>query len=171
MLIRSTSIEDLKLITKIARQTFTESYAHLNNPKDFKNYLDSYFNEDKLKSEMENVNSMFFIGEQNSQILGYLKLNTGSAQTDRRFDDALEIERIYILKSHQNQGHGKKMITYAFDIAKDYNLTRVWLGVWERNPAAIRFYKRLNFNIVGSHIFTIGEDVQNDHIMSLELTD
>ena len=46
----------------------------------------------------------------------------------------------------------------------------VWLGVWEENLRAISFYKKWGFREVGNHIFTVGNDPQNDFIMELELT-
>jgi ribosomal protein S18 acetylase RimI-like enzyme len=40
-----------------------------------------------------------------------------------------------------------------------------WLGVWERNPRAISFYRKLGFMEVGDHIFPLGHDPQRDIIM------
>ena len=41
----------------------------------------------------------------------------------------------------------------------------VWLGVWEQNPRAISFYRKLGFTEVGEHIFQVGTDPQRDIIM------
>lgn len=42
----------------------------------------------------------------------------------------------------------------------------VWLGVWEFNPRAIKFYTRYEFKKVGVHPFVLGNDVQNDWLMA-----
>lgn len=45
------------------------------------------------------------------------------------------------------------------------DLDPVWLGVWEHNPRAISFYRKLGFTEVGEHIFQVGSDPQRDIIM------
>jgi len=42
----------------------------------------------------------------------------------------------------------------------------VWLGVWERNPRAMAFYKKFGFGEVGDHVFPLGTDPQRDIIMA-----
>jgi ribosomal protein S18 acetylase RimI-like enzyme len=53
--------------------------------------------------------------------------------------------------------------------AEEGNADHVWLGVWERNPRAIAFYKKLGFSEVGDHVFVLGTDPQRDIIMIREL--
>lgn len=40
-----------------------------------------------------------------------------------------------------------------------------WLGVWERNDRAIRFYARHGYERCGEHVFQLGDDAQTDYIM------
>jgi diamine N-acetyltransferase len=44
-----------------------------------------------------------------------------------------------------------------------------WLGVWEKNPRAIAFYRKLGFSEVGEHAFQLGTDSHRDVIMALPL--
>lgn len=41
----------------------------------------------------------------------------------------------------------------------------MWLGVWEKNESAIRFYKGLGFVLHGAHSFYLGDEEQTDLIM------
>lgn len=41
----------------------------------------------------------------------------------------------------------------------------VWLGVWEHNPGAISFYRKLGFTEVDEHIFQVESDPQRYIIM------
>jgi ribosomal protein S18 acetylase RimI-like enzyme len=43
------------------------------------------------------------------------------------------------------------------------------LGVWKENARAIAFYQRLGFREVGSQTFRIGDDEQQDLVMSRAL--
>jgi ribosomal protein S18 acetylase RimI-like enzyme len=41
----------------------------------------------------------------------------------------------------------------------------VWLGVWERNPRAIAFYRKFEFREAGEHVFPVGNDPQRDIVL------
>jgi ribosomal protein S18 acetylase RimI-like enzyme len=45
----------------------------------------------------------------------------------------------------------------------------VWLGVWEKNARAIRFYTAWGFEKVGEQDFRLGNDLQRDWIMQKSL--
>jgi ribosomal protein S18 acetylase RimI-like enzyme len=45
----------------------------------------------------------------------------------------------------------------------------IWLGVWEHNTAAIRFYERLGFEKFAMHPYYIGKDRQTDWLMKMNL--
>ena len=47
----------------------------------------------------------------------------------------------------------------------------MWLGVWEENPRAIRFYQKQGFVEFGEHIFQLGDDAQRDVLMKKSLPD
>ncbi|WP_139145003.1 MULTISPECIES: GNAT family N-acetyltransferase [Sphingobacterium] len=65
--------------------------------------------------------------------------------------------------------HGKKVgqILYekALEIALKKKSIYVWLGVWEENPRAIKFYKKNGFVEFDKHTFVLGEDEQTDILM------
>ncbi|MHC4791202.1 MAG: GNAT family N-acetyltransferase [Planctomycetota bacterium] len=41
----------------------------------------------------------------------------------------------------------------------------IWLGVWEKNAQAIRFYEKWDFKKVGTKEFILGSDRQIDDVM------
>jgi ribosomal protein S18 acetylase RimI-like enzyme len=45
----------------------------------------------------------------------------------------------------------------------------MWLGVWEYNPRAQRFYEKNGFRMVDKHTFVLGSDPQTDLLMQKEL--
>ncbi len=45
----------------------------------------------------------------------------------------------------------------------------MWLGVWEKNPRALRFYQKIGFQEFDKHIFTLGNEKQTDIMMKLHL--
>ena len=59
----------------------------------------------------------------------------------KKGEDYLEIQRIYFDEAYQGGGRGKNSSTWLSK-AKEYHKTKIWLGVWEHNPQALRFYEK-----------------------------
>ena len=169
MKIRKINIDDLETLRNLSIQTFKETFEEVNTEEDMQKYLDENLSIEKLKTELENPNSEFYFAENNDEILGYLKLNFKDAQTEKLEENHFEIERIYVLKAFLGQKIGQILFDKAIEIGREKNLEYVWLGVWEENHRAIKFYEKNGFEIFGKHDFVLGKDVQTDLLMKLKL--
>ena len=169
MKIRKINIDDLETLRNLSIQTFKETFEEVNTEEDMQKYLDENLSIEKLKTELENPNSEFYFAENNDEILGYLKLNFKDAQTEKVEENYFEIERIYVLKTFLGQKIGQILFDKAIEIGREKNLEYVWLGVWEENHRAIRFYGKNGFEIFGKHDFVLGEDVQTDLLMKMKI--
>ena len=169
MKIRKINIDDLEALRNLSIQTFMETFEEVNTEEDMQKYLDENLSIEKLKTELENVNSEFYFAENNGEILGYLKLNFKDAQTEKVEENHFEIERIYVLKAFLGQKIGQILFDKAIEIGREKNLEYVWLGVWEENHRAIKFYGKNGFEIFGKHDFVLGEDVQTDLLMKMKI--
>ena len=165
MQIRKLDITDLENLQKISILTFRETFEEVNTKEDMQKYLDENLSLERLKNELENLDSEFYFIENENKNLGYLKLNFGNAQTEKVEENYFEIERIYVLKAFLGQKIGQILFDKAIDIGREKNLEYVWLGVWEENHRALKFYKKNGFEIFGKHDFVLGEDVQTDLLM------
>lgn len=128
-------------------------------------HLDNHFTEQKLTAEILNRDSKFFFAIREELTAGYIKINQGSAQTVLPNDQALEIERIYVDHAFKGCGIGKLFISKAVELAKASRANYLWLGVWENNKLAVRFYEKNGFEKFSSHIFKLGDDEQTDLLM------
>lgn len=167
--IRKATIDDLQTIQRIGRETFSDTFAASNTEADMNKYLEDSFNESKVKAELSNPDSLFFVAWDNENPVGYLKVNSGGAQTEQQDNNALEIERIYVKSSHHGKKVGQLLYEKAMEIAGRQHNSYIWLGVWEKNPRAIRFYEKNGFMAFDQHIFKMGEDEQIDIMMKKEL--
>lgn len=143
--IKKLKLADISELQVIGRQTFFETFADHNTADDMQKYLDYNLSADKLKNELTNVNSEFYFALLDNKVIGYLKINHGQAQTELKDIKSLEIERIYILKDFHGKKVGQVLYDKAMDITKQTNAEYIWLGVWEKNPRAINFYKKNGF--------------------------
>ncbi|MBM7712087.1 GNAT family N-acetyltransferase [Enterococcus xiangfangensis] len=162
-------LEDLTQLQKISIETFRDTFAAENDPADLNDYLVDAYALEKLERELRNPDSRFFFLYLNDQLAGYLKLNVGKAQTELADKDGLEIERIYIRKAFKRQGLGRQLLDFAFELAVKEKREQIWLGVWEENQNARRFYQAFGFEQVGAHAFYVGTDKQTDLIMRKKL--
>ncbi|MDP9959701.1 GNAT family N-acetyltransferase [Chryseobacterium lathyri] len=165
IIIHKGGIQDLEIIQNIGRQTFSETFAENNSEEAMKTYLEESFSTEKVKSELNNPDSYFFIAWEEDIPVGYLKLNSGAAQTELKDDTSLEIERIYVKKSHHGQKVGQLLYNQALETARSLNKSYLWLGVWEENLRALNFYRKNGFEEFGSHTFRLGDEDQTDLMM------
>jgi ribosomal protein S18 acetylase RimI-like enzyme len=163
--LKKATTDDLLTVQRLGRETFLESFADSTTEADMSKYLEDNFSEHKLKTELSNPGSMFFVAWENNNPVGYLKINFGDAQTEQLGDFALEIERIYVKSSHQGKKVGQALYEQAIKVAGHQNHSYIWLGVWEKNARAIRFYEKQGFVAFDKHVFKIGDDEQIDIMM------
>lgn len=167
--IRKIGLNDLEQLQYISRYIFTETFAATSDPANLEKYLTEAYATNQLKNELNNPNSAFYFAELEGTVLGYLKINTGNAQTEPQDEDTLEIQRIYVLQAFHGKEVGQLLMNKAIEIAKELNKRYVWLGVWEQNPRAIRFYEKNGFVVFGEHLFQFGNEAETDIMMKLEL--
>lgn len=161
--------DDLNDLLKISRQTFEEAFKHANNPDDYEDYVSKAFSERRLRLELQNQNSSFYFVHVGLDLVGYFKLNFNDSQTEYANQNSLELERIYVLSKFQGKRIGKSILQEVFAMASLEKKDFVWLGVWQENYDAIRFYEKHGFNKIGSHPYFIGKDKQTDWLMKYSL--
>jgi ribosomal protein S18 acetylase RimI-like enzyme len=162
-------VADLETLQQLGRTTFFETFAAANTEENMATYLEQGFSREKLTRELSNPHSAFYLAERNGRAVGYLKVNTGAAQTELRDDQAMEIERIYVLKDYHGAGVGQALFEKALHLATEAGVSYVWLGVWEKNTRAIAFYTKNGFTAFDKHVFTLGNDQQTDVMMKFPL--
>ncbi|MFD0795928.1 GNAT family N-acetyltransferase [Maribacter chungangensis] len=161
---------DINTLVSLSKTTFIKAFEKDNDPHDFSAYISTAFNKETLLLQLKNPDSAFYFVYVKEQLIGYMKLNQHQAQTDIKKKDSMELERIYILEAFQGRGYGAMMLDKAVAIAIEANKNFVWLGVWEKNLKAIRFYERYGFVTFGTHPYYVGSDKQTDWLMKYDLS-
>lgn len=175
MKIRKIIENDLPALVALARETFVAAFVEQNNPDDFDAYVESAFTLDAFKKEFYTEGSVFYVVENQELLIGYFKLNHNriphdalNAIADFELCKTLkmtELERIYLATEMHGKGLAQEMMTAAFDLATAEKSVFLWLGVWEMNGKAIKFYQKSGFSKFAEHIFSIGNDPQTDWLM------
>jgi ribosomal protein S18 acetylase RimI-like enzyme len=164
------SSEDLDQLVLISRITFTEAFAEQNDPVDFDYYLNTALTKRSMEAELAHPHTAFYFVLQKNELVGFFKINDAKAQTDVFDETSYELERIYLYTNYQGQGIGDWMMEQVIRLGKEAEKHYIWLGVWEKNTGAIRFYEKKGFTKFGKHPYYIGKDKQMDWLMKLDLT-
>lgn len=167
--IKNVTVDDVKELQNISRETFKKTFDPYTAADDMTRFLKEDYATDKLINEINNPHSRFFFLMVGDEVAGYLKVNDEDAQTESVKDNALEVERIYLRDKFQHQGLGLVLIKLAEKLAREENRDYMWLGVYEKNLNAQKFYARDGFERVSQHVFQVGEDAQIDYILAKKL--
>ncbi len=168
--IREATSEDAALLAVLGARTFHDAFATQNNPDDFAAYMATAFTADKMRAELQEPSARFFVAELAQQPVGYTKLRATKNPDCVPDAQPLEVERIYVDQHIIGKGVGAALMQAAIDAGKQQGYETIWLGVWKENQAAISFYQKWGYDIVGEHEFIVGTDVQHDYIMARPLT-
>lgn len=169
IILRRAQKEDLESLLELARLAFLQAFTDNNEPENVESYLASAFSTGQFLKELDEKASLFMMAELDDEIVGYVKVNLAPAQTDIHDPESLEIARLYVLGHYLGLGVGKKLLDWAVEFAKQNQKNYIWLGVWEHNPRAIRFYGKNGFSKFGTHPFPFGDEIQTDLLMKKTL--
>lgn len=162
--IRKATVADADLVTLLSVQTFTEAFWADNDPADMEQYLREEMSLPKLSAELTDEANHFALALVDDVAAGYAKFRV---KRPERLDalNPLEIERIYVLCEYQKRKVGAALMDHCLAYARENGHDVVWLGVWELNHKAVKFYRQWGFEQFGDHAFRLGSDLQTDVLM------
>lgn len=103
--------------------------------------FDDFWNENLLKSEIENPNSKCIIAKSNDEIVGF-------ACIWKAVDD-IHITNIVVKKIYRKQGIGSLLLKELIKISNNENVTSITLEVKDSNLPAQNLYQKYGFKVLG----------------------
>lgn len=166
--IREVRAGEMPALVEMAQEAFLQAFTEGNKPENVRAYMQEAFTQAQFQKEFEAEGSQFFVAMLDGKVIGYTKVNEVPSQTDIHDPESLEVARLYVLEDFLGLGLGKKLLDLAISLAKKKGKKYLWLGVWEKNARAIRFYEKNGLEIFGSHPFPFGDEIQTDFLMKIE---
>lgn len=171
--IRVATTLDAPAWSDFAQRVFHHTFGPSNDPYDLATYMREAFTHEQQQCELEDPLRTCLLAECDGVLAGYVLLRQGAygssdEHTDQRLVQAarpVEIQRFYVDHTFHGRGIAQQLMTDALARAVSLSGDVVWLGVWEHNPRAIRFYEKYGFAKAGAHRFRLGRDVQRDYVM------
>lgn len=161
---------DASRLADFGRRTFVETYGAHNTPEDLAAYLAATYGDRQQLRELEDDDSEHVIAEQGGDVVGFALLREGAPPDGVDGAHAIEIRRFYLAQVLHGSGVAAQLMSATVDAALRRGADTLWLGVWEENPRAIRFYQKQGFTTVGRLIFPLGSDGQTDLVMARSLS-
>ncbi|MEP7238531.1 MAG: GNAT family N-acetyltransferase [Ferruginibacter sp.] len=162
--IRRLTVADVSALSAIARQTFYDTFTGTCTDADMQTFLDQYYSEEQLGKELMDEETFCFFAEIEGTPVAYLqfKEDYNNFPLIKKWK-ALELKRIYVLTAFHSKGIAQKLMDFFLSFAAEKNYELVWLGVWEHNKRAQKFYEKYGFiNSGHTHDFPIGNTPQTD---------
>jgi diamine N-acetyltransferase len=164
LIVRRGKPDDAKLLSELGERTFSETFAVDNTPENMAAYLASSFTPKQQAAELADPRCLYLIAETDGKAVGYAMLRSGDAPAGVN-GRAIELVRLYVTQESIGSGVGAALMKNCLDEAHRLGFVSLWLGVWEHNLRAQAFYRKWNFQEVGTHVFQLGSDPQTDLLM------
>ena len=167
--VRRAARADNHRIATLGRQAFSDSFSADNHPRDMAAYLDRSFGPDIQAAELAEPSSCFLIAEAADKPIGYARMVESPAPACVNASRPINLQRLYAVRNWIGCGVGSALMRASIDEARQRPCDGIWLGVWEKNHRATRFYRRWGFSQVGTQPFLLGDDRQTDLVLWLPL--
>jgi ribosomal protein S18 acetylase RimI-like enzyme len=156
---------DAANLAAFAARTFAETFGSDNRPEDLHAHLTSAFGVAQQTRELNDPKMTTLLMDRGDQLVAFAQLQRNSLPPGIEVDRPLELYRFYVDRPAHGSGVAQQLMAAVHETAHAFGGRHVWLGVWERNPRAIAFYKKVGFIDRGSKEFMVGADRQIDRVL------
>lgn len=162
--LRKIEPEDVEILSALAKQTFYDTFTGTCTEEDMQNFLEKYFNPSRMQAELNDVDGFNFFAIVDNVPVGYIQFKEDySSFAEIKKWRSLELKRLYVQKEFHGKGIANMLMNLFLDHARQHTYEVAWLGVWEFNFRAQKFYRKYGFEDSGhGHPFPIGNTPQTD---------
>lgn len=167
--IREAKANDLNELREVAISTYSDKFSKFNTAENMEWYFNTAYSMESFEREYNEHNSKLYLACEENHIVGFVRLRESDEVKEYLGDNTIELQRLYVLTQAQGKSVGKRLMNASLEYAylKAYNW--IWLGVWEKNFEAQRFYGHYGFEKFSEHTFWMGDDPQIDWLLKKKL--
>jgi diamine N-acetyltransferase len=160
---------DAPSLAALAERTFRDTFGSRNSPENMDQHCARAFGTEIQRREIEDRGLVTTVAEAEGRMIGFSQLRLLHTHASVVAERPAELNRIYVVAEWHGRGVARELMQHALDTAARAGCDCLWLGVWEHNPKAMAFYRKIGFEIIGTHAFMLGQDRQRDLVMVLRL--
>ncbi|MFZ5999333.1 MAG: GNAT family N-acetyltransferase [Bacteroidota bacterium] len=168
--IRPIALSEQEALRQLAVSIYRTTFEAVNTPENMENYLAEAFSPAKIAAEFAEPNTYYIGAYDSDKLVAYLRLRK-TAEVEKELGPSnIELQRLYVDPAYQGKGIANDLMQVSIDKAAELKLDWLWLGVWEKNHKAQRFYARWGFEKFSEHVFWMGDDPQTDWLMKKKIS-
>jgi diamine N-acetyltransferase len=156
---------DALALSVLAENTFRDAFAQSNTAANMLLHCKASYGRALQLAEIRDSRGETWLAEAGNKLVAYVQLQLDAAAPAISGERPVEIQRFYVEASHHGTGLAHQLMAHVVSRAQAAGSAALWLGVWERNLRALAFYRKWQFDVVGEHIFMLGDDPQHDLVM------
>lgn len=163
--LRRACVDDAAALSDIAIATYAETFGDSYPPQDLQAFLHAHYSLEPQRAELADPHAAAWLLEADGRAVGYLAAGPNSLTHPLAAAGDIELKRLYVLASHQNAGHGERLMAAFLEWLDSPSPRTLWVGVWSENHGAQRFYARHGCHKVGEYDFIVGHSRDREYIL------
>jgi len=164
---RDATPADLPAVDTLFRASFIATFGHLYRPADLAAFLGG-FTPPAWQEELATPGVALRLAEDDEGLVGYCKLGPVTLPIEPGAP-AIELRQLYLDERGKGSGAAQALIDWAATTARAAGAARIVLSVYVDNHRAKAFYARHGFRDIGIYHFRVGDHLDEDRLMSLDL--
>ena len=159
---------DALTIAAVATHVFLDTYAADGVRPDLAREVFEFCSVQAFAAALAEPERRFVIASTDAGVVGFaeLLLNDRPAEVDGI--TGAELVRLYVQPRSHGIGVGRALLGRCEELVSSSSMPALWLTVWERNEAAIGFYRRMGFTDAGAGTYTYEDQVYGTRIFARE---
>jgi len=141
--------EQAELLSQLATRAYRDHFRYLWYDQGA-GFIRATYSVEVLSSELADSNSQHYLAYWQQQPVGYLKLDLDAWFEES--NNALELQRIYMIKEAAGRGIGKQLVQQCLKVAQSLHKEIIWLKVMASSRDNIAFYQKAGFVMHGETI-------------------
>ncbi len=167
--IREAKLEEVPAVRELAIEVYTDTFADQNTAANLQAFYDESYSLERFNTEFHEANALLYLALDDLKIVGFLRLRQSQEVEKQLSTNTVELHRLYVHRDYHGTNASRLLMEKALAYATEKNFEWIWLGVWEKNFRAQKFYTKWGFEKFGEHIFQMGDDPQTDWLLKKKL--
>jgi GNAT superfamily N-acetyltransferase len=157
---------DAAELSRFGAAVFTDWYLPDNTAEDVHLHVRETYTPQRQSEELAEIGQWAVLAHIGTELAGYGLLRADRPCPGMDIPQMAEIRRFYVSRAWHGQGIAGSLMHAVIEHGESVGARGFWLTCWEKNPRALAFYAKCGFIRVGDTTFTVGTDVQTDHLLA-----
>jgi diamine N-acetyltransferase len=137
---------DLELVQRVGNETYRPYFSHIWEEGGLEWYMEECFGNENLGRDLNNPTIRYLLPQTlEREIIGLLKVHPHRPMPDGPCDNAMYLEKIYLMPTYFKTGMGQRLLLLMDQYAHNLGRDGIWLQVMETGPVAS--YKKAGYSV------------------------